>query len=257
MDGLPVGEVARLAGVTVRTLHHYDEIGLLRPGGRTTAGYRRYDERDLLRLQRVLAYRELGLGLDEIGRLLDAPRDEPDDELVLLRRQHEEITRRIERLRQVLAAVQTTMEARTMGIDLTPQEILEVFGDDDPTRYADEAQERWGGTDAWEQSQRRTRAYTAADWRRMREEQDAVNARLAAAMSAGLPADGVEAMDAAQAHRELITAWFYDCDPQRHRALADLYVSDPRFTATYERVAAGLAQYVHDAVHANADRSGS
>jgi DNA-binding transcriptional MerR regulator len=257
-EGLPVGEVARLAGVTVRTLHHYDEVGLLRPSRRTPAGYRQYDGADLVRLQRILAYRELGFGLDDVGRLLDtAPgaRDGPDDELTLLRRQRDVLAQRIERLRQVLAAVETTMEARTMGIELTPQEILEVFGDDDPTQYADEAQQRWGGSDPWKQSQERSRRYTTADWRAMKAEQEAAGGAYAAVMARGLAPDSPEAMDAAEAQRLMITKWFYDCGHEMHRGLGDMYVTDPRFTAHYEQVAPGLAHFVRDAIHANADRA--
>ena len=249
--GLPVGEVARLAGVTVRTLHHYDEIGLVRPAGRSAAGYRLYAAADLLRLQRVLAYRELGLGLDEIGALLDGG----DDEVALLRRQRDALADRIARLQQVLAAVTTTMEARTMGIELTPAEILEVFGDDDPTRYADEAAERWGGTDPYTQSQERSRRYTKADWQQVKAEQEASTARYADVMRRGVAPTDAEAMDAAEAHRQLIGRWFYDCPPQMHRGLGDMYVADPRFTAHYDAHAPGLAQWVRDAVHANADRA--
>lgn len=252
--GLPVGEVARLAGVTVRTLHHYDEIGLLHPRGRSAAGYRLYDETDLLRLQRVLAYRELGLGLDEIGRVLDEAGS--DDEVALLRRQRDVLAARITRLQQVLAAVTTTMEARTMGIELTPAEILEVFGDDDPTRHADEAQERWGDTDAYRQSQERSRRYTKQDWQQVKAEQDGSTARYAELFAAGVAPTAPEAMDAAEAHRRLVTRWFYDCSYEMHRGLGDMYVADPRFTAHYDAHGPGLAQWVRDAVHANADRAG-
>lgn len=253
--GLPVGEVARLAGVTVRTLHHYDELGLLRPQGRSAAGYRLYAEADLLRLQRVLAYRELGFSLDEIGRLLDPVEAGPDDELALLRRQRHLIAARIERLGVVLAAVETTLEARIMGIELTPQEILEVFGDADPTQYAEEAAERWGDTEAYKQSQARARGYTKDDWRRVVAEQAAVTEAYAGLKRRRVAPTEVEAMDAAEAHRQLITRLFYDCDHEMHRGLGDLYVADPRFTAHYDDVEPGLARWVRDAVHANADRA--
>jgi MerR family transcriptional regulator, thiopeptide resistance regulator len=257
--GLPVGEVARLAGVTVRTLHHYDEIGLLRPSHRTPAGYRQYDQTDLLRLQRILAYRELGFGLDQVaglveGATVDGATVAGPDELARLRQQRDLIVRRIERLQQVLAAVETTMEARTMGIELTPQEILEVFGDDDPTQYADEAAERWGDTDAYQESRRRTRSYSKADWQRIAAEQAGSRVRYAATMAAGHPPTSAEAMDAAEAHRLMISRWFYDCGPAMHRGLGDMYVCDARFTVHYDEAAPGLAQWVRDAIHANADR---
>jgi DNA-binding transcriptional MerR regulator len=144
-----VGQVARYAGISVRTLHHYHEIGLLAPGGRSAAGYRRYAEPDLRRLQQVLFYRELGFPLEEIATILDDP---GTDARAHLRRQHALLTRRVDRLRAMVAAVERAMEAEQMGISLTPQERFEVFGEDDPARYAGESERRWGDTEAYKQS---------------------------------------------------------------------------------------------------------
>src|SRR3954471_24074661 len=108
-----VGELARLAGVTVRTLHHYDRIGLVQPSERTTAGYRSYDEHDLDRLQQVLFYRELGFPLEEVATLLDDPDADP---VAHLRRQHRLLLERLERTRAVVAAVEKEMEARQMAV---------------------------------------------------------------------------------------------------------------------------------------------
>jgi DNA-binding transcriptional MerR regulator len=250
--GWTVGDLARAAGVTVRTLHHYDEIGVLVPSGRTPAGYRSYSYADLLRLQRVLGYRALGLGLDEIAALLDDPNADPVEQL---RAQHALLGSRVADLRRQIAAIEKTMEAYSMGIQLTPQEMFEVFGDDDPTMHAAEAQQRWGQTPAYRESHRRTSAYTKADWQRMKSETAEVEDRYLAAFRSGLAAGSDLAMDAAEAHRQSITAWFYDCSYDAHRGLAQMYVSDERFTAHYDDQAAGLARYVHDAVMANADRS--
>ncbi len=139
-----------------------------------------------------------------------------------------------------------------MGIELDPQELREVFGDEDPTQHADEARERWGDTDAWTQSQARTSAYDKQDWLQVKAEGEDLERRFAASLAAGLPADGPEAQDLAEEHRQHISRRFYDCSLEMHTALADMYVSDERFTAHYEAVAPGLAQYVSDAVHANA-----
>lgn len=247
-----VGDIARAAGVTVRTLHHYDEIGLLVPSGRSSAGYRLYAYADLLRLQRVLGYRALGLPLPEIAALLDDPGADPVSQL---RAQQTALTDRIAALQLQLAALTKTMEAHQMGIQLTPQELLEVFGDADPTAHAAEAQERWGDTDAYRQSQLRTSRYSKADWLRIKAEAEAVEVGLAAAYASGQPADSEAAMDAAEAHRQHISSWFYDCTQDIHLGLAHLYVEDPRFTAHYDQRAAGLAAYVHDAVVANAARA--
>lgn len=247
-----VGSVARMTGVTVRTLHHYDEIGLLSPGDRSAAGYRRYDDSDLERLQRILFFRELGFGLDEIRTVMT---DDGTDASAHLARQHAMLLDRIARLKRMAAAVEKAMEARTMGINLTPEERFEVFGDFDPEAHAAEVEERWGDSDAYRESARRTVSYTKADWERMKEESaEPVNA-LVAAMRAGSPADSPEAMGAAEAHRQHISRWFYDCTTEIHVGLAEMYVADPRFNATYEKIAPGLAQYLHDAILANAARA--
>ncbi|MFE1691556.1 MerR family transcriptional regulator [Streptomyces albidoflavus] len=247
-----VGQVAAVAGVTVRTLHHYDAIGLLSPSGRSAAGHRRYGDGDLDRLQRVLFHRALGFALDEIAALLDDPDADPRAHL---RRQHALLTDRIETLRRMADAVAAAMEAAQMGINLTPKEKFEVFEGYDPDQYADEARQRWGHTDAYRESQRRTASYTKADWQRLKDEFDALHARVAELLAQGVPADAPEAMDAAEEHRRFIDGAHYPCDARMHTCLADMYVTDPRFTATYEAIRPGLAQYLHDAIHANARRT--
>lgn len=143
-----------------------------------------------------------------------------------------------------------------MEIRLTPEERFEVFGDFDPDEHAGEARERWGGTDAYEQSRRRTASYGKEEWLRIKGEADGIERRLAAALADGVAPDAPEAMDAAEEHRLHITRWFYDCTHEMHANLARMYVDDPRFAAHYEEVAAGLSAYVRDAVLANSERAG-
>jgi len=249
--GYTVGEVARLAGVTVRALHHYDEIGLLVPGHRTAAGYRRYFDEDLDRLRRILFYRELGLGLDEIADILA-----DGDATAHLQRQRELLQARIDRLQRMLAAVERELEANTLGIELTQQEKFELFGDFDPDDYEAEAEQRWGRTDAYRQSRQRMSRYTKQDWQRFLAEQQDIHERFAQALRSGLPADGEHAMGLAEQHRQHITRWCYDCDYGIHRGLGEMYVSDERFTAVYEDIEPGLAEYVRTAIEANARRAG-
>jgi DNA-binding transcriptional MerR regulator len=245
-----VGQIARLAGVTVRTLHHYDQIGLLSPADRSGAGYRRYGDEDLRRLQRIMFYRELGFALEDITDLVNDPAADPTEHL---RRQHRLLTARLERTRRLVQAVETAMEAERMGISLTPEERLEVFGDHDPAQYAEEVQERWGDTDAYREVARKTKGYTKQDWLTIKAEAEAITQAFAAARASGA-ADSAEAMDIAERHRQHIIRWFYACPPEMHRGLGEMYVADERFAATYESVAPGLAAYVRDAFAANARR---
>lgn len=244
-----VSQVAELAGVTVRTLHHYDEIGLLSPGERTAAGYRRYTECDLERLQQIRYYRELGFALDEIATILDDPDADPSAHF---RRQHGLLQGRIRKLQEMITAIEFAMEAGKVGISLTPEERFEVFGDFDPDEYAEEAEQRWGGTDAYAESIRRTNAYGKDDWARLKAENEDWGRRLDAVMAAGLPADSPEAMELAEEHRRSISRWFYECSYEIQTGLADMYVADERFRSVYEKIRPGLAQYLHDAIHANA-----
>ncbi|MDT4996486.1 MAG: MerR family transcriptional regulator, thiopeptide resistance regulator [Pseudonocardiales bacterium] len=249
MTGYSVGEVARLSHVTVRTLHHYDEIGLLTPSGRTSARYRLYSDADLERLQQILFYRALEFGLDDIAELLSAPDTTAEDHL---RRQHRMLRDQITHRHDLLAAIEKEMEAREMGISLTPEEQFEVFGGNYDPQWEQEAEQRWGDTTAWRQSQTRTAAMTKQDWVEVRAEQDEVEAAFAEAMRAGEPVDGARARVLAEAHRASVSR-FWDCSHAAHRNLAEMYLADPRFTQHYEDVAPGLAQYVHDAILANSD----
>ena len=175
-----VGQVADLASVTVRTLHHYGQIGLLEPGSRSASGYRLYSDNDLQRLQHILFYRELGFSLDDIATILNDPGANAGAHL---RRQRQLLIERINRLTAMVAAVDKEMEAYTMGIQLTPEEKFEIFGPNYSEDYEVEAQQRWGDTDAWRQSQQRTSKLTKQQWIEIREAGDDLNRRLAAAMA--------------------------------------------------------------------------
>lgn len=245
-----VGEVARMAGVSVRTLHHYDAIGLVRPAERSGSGYRSYGRDELERLHRVLAYRELGFELGAIRALLDEPTAGRMDHL---RRQRALLDTRLHRLEAMRSSLDKTLEAMQMGIRLDPEELFEVFGEHDPTEHAAEAQERWGDTDAYRQSRRRVERYDKDTWRTIRDEADAIEARLAELHVAGAAPTEAAAREAAEAHRQHITRWFYDCSPDMHAGLAELYEADPRFRAHYEQRAEGLATFVAAAVRANAE----
>lgn len=250
--GYRVGQVAQLGGVTIRTLHHYEQIGLLVPSARSEAGYRLYVDADIDRLSRILYYRELGFPLVDIATMLDDPSVPTWDHL---ERQHQLLTDRLGRVQAMVEAIEREMEAAMSGYNLTAQEKLEVFGDFDPDQYEDEARERWGDTDAWAESKRRTARYDKAQWQAIQAEAAAISERFVALMAAGVAPASPEAMAVAEDHRQHIGRWFYDCSLEMHRGLGEMYVADERFTANIDQAAPGLATYMRDAILANADRA--
>ena len=247
-----IGEVARLAHVSVRTLRHYDAIGLLAPSGRSEAGYRLYADDDLERLQHVLFYRELGFALEEIGDLMRDPAFDRHDALVV---QRGLLARKMRRLETMVGLIDRTLAAEREGAYMERDEMFDALGDFDPAEYEDEVRDRWGETDAYRESERRTRECTKEDWARFKEQSDAVNGRIVALMDEGVAPSDPRAMDAVERHRLLIDAWFYPCSPQMHGQLGQMYVADPRFAATYERIHSGMARYLCDAIAANAVRA--
>lgn len=247
--GLTVSEVSKLSGVSVRTLHHYDALGLLSPSHRSDAGYRLYEEPDLLRLQQILFFRELGLSLERIHDVLTDPEF---DLKATLRVQRQLLAEESIRLRAVLSAVEQTLEALERGTTMTKEEMFEVFGGFDPEAHAEEAEQRWGDTEAFKESARRTKRYTKQDWARFKTEQDALNASMVAAMRKKVAPESAEGKAVAEAARLLIDRWFYPCPKAMHAKLGEMYVADARFTANYETLAPGLAAWVSAAIAANA-----
>lgn len=245
MDAKTVGAVAALTGVSVRTLHHYDHIGLVVPSVRTSAGYRGYTDVDVERLHLVLVYRAAGLPLDEIRTLLD---DADADVDAHLQRQHALLSEQADRLTDTIRAVEELMTAHRKGIQLSAEEQVEIFGTTAfSEEYADEAEQRWGDTDAWRQSQQRTAGFTKDDWIRIKEDGDRLLADLAEAKRAGVAPGSTRANELAGRHRASIEQ-FYDCGDDMQRCLVEMYLADERFTAYYDDVEPGLAQFLHDIV---------
>lgn len=247
MGDRTVGEVATATGLTVRTLHHYDAIGLVVPSGRSASGYRLYSDEDVERLHAVCTYRALGLSLESIGEILT---DEDTD--THLRRQHALVADQIARLRDVQLTLETMIEARSINVDLTPEETFELFGEHDPRAHEEEVEERWGETDAYRESTRRVRRYGPAEWHEIKADGEAIEQRFAELLRQGCRPDAPEARAAAERHRMHIERWFYPCSLVMHRGLAELYVTDRRFAAHYDGREPGLAEFVSRAIAANA-----
>lgn len=200
----------------------------------------------------MLVYRELGFPLDRVRDLLDG---DVSDRARHLREQLAVVDDRIERLQRVRVALEQEMEAHMSGTRLTQEEKRELFGEDWlGGDYAAEAEQRWGDTEAWGQSSRRTASYDKADWQRIKDEGAEVEREFVALLTGGAAAESVAAMDVAERSRQHMSRWFYECSPKMHANVARMYVEDERFIAYYENQAPGLAQSVCSAVQANSAR---
>lgn len=251
-DELTVGAAAALVGVSVRTLHHWDEIGLVRPSGRTWADYRVYSRDDVARLHRVLVYREVGIPLAQIAPILDDP---AVDESAHLRRQRELLTGRITHLQEMVSAVDSMLEATMTDKQMSAAEMGEIFGTDWQPEYQAEAEQRWGDTPQWDQSQARTQNMSRADWERVKADGDALDADLAAAARDGVEPGSEQANTLVERHRASI-GQFYDCTYSMQVCLGRMYLADQRFTDRYEAIQPGLTRWLSSAIDANAAAHG-
>ena len=249
---LTVGQVAGLVGVSVRTLHHWDEIGLVVPSARSWAGYRLYEPDDVARIHRVLVYRETGMPLAEVARVLD----DPDvDATAHLARQRDLLQARIAHLTRMLRAVDTMMERNSMGENLTPQQQAEILGAEWDPAWQEEAEERWGDSDEWAQAAARKAAMTRQDWARVAEETEALEIDLANAMREGVVPGSERANALAERHLASIDQWF-DATYAKQVLIARGYVANSRFTAYYDKRESGLAAWIKEIIDANAAAHG-
>ncbi|AHH18800.1 putative transcriptional regulator [Nocardia nova SH22a] len=242
-----IAEVARISGVTARTLRHYDDIGLLPPARVGANGYRYYDDEQLLRLQQILVLRELGLNLTEIAAAVDS---EPDT-LAALKRQYVRLLAERDRLGRMAATVARTIAElegnQEMAVQINrPENLFEGF---DHTRYDDEARERW--PEEFERSRQATAAMTPEDVERMQREMTAAMIRMAEFMAAGTPV-GDPAVQSEIHEQYQGICRFWTPNRQAYVCLGQMYVDDERFKANYDRIATGLAEYQRDAMAAYA-----
>jgi DNA-binding transcriptional MerR regulator len=246
-----IQDIARIAGTTSRTLRHYDAIGLLKPSRVGGNGYRYYDRDALVRLQRILLLRELGLGLDAVGRVLDDRTDAAPalrDHLAWLRAERERLARQI-------ASVESTIHAVEEGGEIMAEEMFDGF---DHTQYKEEVEQRWG-KEAYAQSDRWWRSKTPEERREWQERQQRLAADWQAAAASGVSPESDEAQALARRHAE----WLADIPgtpgygtgaplPAYLTGLGDMYVADPRFAANYGGTDG--AAFVRDALRAYAAR---
>lgn len=247
-----VKRVAEVAGVSVRTLHHYDEIGLLSPAAVSEAGYRLYGAPDLERLQQILYYKEMGLSLDAIKAILDDPGFDRREALLQHRTALLERRAKMDHLLASLDKTLTELErGRTMA-EMSDQELKELFDGFDQKQYEAEVQQRWGQSEAYKESARRTARYTKADWTAIKAEQEAIGSGLAAHVGGDPGAPEVQAI--IERHFRHINDRFYAMDAAFYRNLGEMYVADHRFTENIDKMKPGLAAFWRDAIAVYCDR---
>lgn len=229
-----VHEVSQISGVSVRTLHHYDAIGLLRPTAVTEAGYRLYDDTALARLQSILLFRELVFPLKEIKRIMDDPQF---DQATALEQQIRLLELQQERLSRLIDLARETMKTGVTHMDFT------AFDNSKLEQYAAEVKERWGNTAAYQESAQRPAA----------EQKDAAAGLMAqfarmGRLRTGDPA-GQEAQDAVRELQQFITKHFYTCTPEILSGLGQMYTADDRFRASIDAAGGeGTADFAGKAI---------
>ncbi len=228
---MTVREVSSITGVSVRALHHYDAIGLLKPARTTEAGYRLYDDASLARLQEILLLRELEFGLKEIKNVIDDPGFDRSaalsDQLALLILKRERLDRLIELARNLLE--------KGENMDFT------AFDDSKERAYAEEAKRRWGGTAAYKEFEAKKPGKAEAD---------GLMARfIELGKLRSLPIGDARVREALEGLKDYITANFYECTPEIFRGLGEMYASDPRFKKSIDKAGGeGTAEFVSRAI---------
>ena len=236
---LTIGEAAELLGVTVRTLRHWESIDLLVPSWRTLGGHRLYVDDDLERAQLILVYREIGLPLSEVRKLVDGDGDAREH----LERQRRLLAERASHLRRMIGAVDEMLEEMSMGENakthqndknnkIDARAAAEKFGGGWRQDFADEAESRWGGTAEWAQSEKANSSRSEEEWAQMYADQDAIVAKLAAAVRDGVDPDSEAGREVSAMHRAGV-AKHYECSHGRQVILSRMYLADERFQESY------------------------
>lgn len=236
-----VKQLANLAGVSARTLHYYDQIGLLRPSRQPGNGYRIYGQPELLRLQQILFLRELGMGLEQIRLVIDRP---DFDRLQALEQHRSALRRRQVRLERLLETVERTISYMKGKIEMQGKDFFEGFDEEQQKEYELEAQRRWGEKEVKE-SQRRWASYPPEKKRQVLEEAGEIYQSIIEAIPHG-PASPQAQEGVARWHQNM--RYFFEPSVEVLLGLSQGYVEDPAFNSTFQRMHPDLAGFMREAV---------
>lgn len=236
---MQIREFADFTGVSVRTLHYYDEIGLLKPAQVDPfTGYRYYDEQSLLRMQEILFYRELDFSLKSIGDMLSSP---DYDRKKALEDQKKLLILKKERLERLILAIDGAVKG---------ENVMTAFDNHTFEDYKEEAKQKWGQTAAYKEHAEKTRGYTHQKWSELAEGLDRIMAEFSLCMKRGDTPDSQEARQLVKTLQAHITDNYYTCTEPILLGLGQMYMGDDRFRANIDRHGDGTAQFICDAIQA-------
>lgn len=238
-----VQQLAKLAGVSVRALHFYDKIGLLKPSFIKSNGYRYYEEKELIQLQQILFFRELEFSLQEIKEILLSPHF---NTLEALQEQKKMLELKKNRLDNILKTIHNTIHSMKKKKRIQEKQLFGSLSAKKLDAYKKEAKERWGHTDAYKQSQERLKDWAPDDYKRVQEEGGQILNAIVKSMDKGSHAKEVQ-KEIEKYHRHIGT--FYDCSHEMFRCLGNMYSEDSRFAAFYENIHEGLADFMTQAIN--------
>ncbi len=245
-----IQELATLAGVSVRALHHYDRIGLLVPKRNGANGYRVYGETELLRLQQILFFRELEFSLEEIGKILANP---GFDMAAALAEHRSMILLKRKRLDALVKTIDKTIKKIMKETNMKDEELYDAFSNEEMKELAAEAKERWGNTEAYKQSQEKMRTMTKERMKEIQEEGDAIFRK--AATLVGTDAGSDEMQEIVRQHYAYLSN-FYAPNAAMYKGMAEMFASDPRFRKHFESYHPELPEFMRDAMIVFAERIG-
>ena len=243
-----IQKLANLAGVSTRTLRYYDEIGILKPARINSSGYRIYGQAEVNRLQQILFYRELGVGLDRVKDIVMAP---AFDGAKALREHREKLLEKREQLDLLIANVDKTIAFTEERITMSNKEKFEGFKkkmvEDNEKKYGKDIREKYG-KESVEASKAKVMNMTEEEYQEVTALAEQLHTTLAEAFKTGDPA-GEVAQKAAYLHKQWLTYYWKEYSKEAHAGLAQMYVDDERFTAYYDKEQRGTAVFLRDAIH--------
>ena len=242
-----ISEIAKLTNVSVRTLHYYDQIGLLSPSMVSQTGYRYYDEDALEKLQQILFYRELDFSLKEIAQIMNASDYRREDALI---RQRELLILKKKRISKLIDLLDANLEGEK-NMSFQEFDMSEIEAQKE--KYAKEVEERWGNTKAYEQSKARTASYQKKDWEEITRKSDEIMREFAQNMH--LSPESREASELVKKWQSFIDQTYYDCSDEILEGLGLMYMADARFQHNIDKFGEGTAQFMSDSIKAYCDKS--